>query len=208
MPSRPRSLWPALVVVAGGAALVAVLAPNLVRTGDATIPTSTAPRRGLVDVPLEPVDTARAFAAALNAGDVEGVVGLVAPDAGWVIVPGVAPRRAPTPDELREDLASYAELHATLEARSCEERVPGGDPVVVYCRFEYTSDFGKAIGLQPLDTWMAFEVTGGLIVNVFQSPTVTARTEPRPAGTAPEATAPEATAPAATAPAATGGGSP
>ncbi len=180
MAARPRSLVPALLVGVGVVALVVALAPNLVRTGDVTIPTTTAPPRGLVDVPLEPVETARAFAVALNAGDVDAIVELVAADAGWVIVPGVAPRRAPTPEELREDLDTFAQLHATLAPRGCEERVGGGDPVLVYCRFAYTSDFGEAIGLQPLDTWMAFEVSGGLIVNVFQSPTVSARTEPRP----------------------------
>ncbi len=169
-------------------ALLAALAPDLVRTGEVTIPTTTAPRRGLVAVPLEPVETARAFALALNAGDADTVVDLVSPDAEWVIVPGVAPRRSPTPDELRDDLALYAELHAVLATQSCEERVGDVDPVLVYCRFEYTSDFGDAIGLGALDTWMAFEVSRGLIVNVFQSPTVTARTEPRPAGTSPPTT--------------------
>ncbi len=180
MPARPRTLVPALLVGAGVVALMVALAPNLVRTGDVTIPPTTLPPRGLVDVPLEPVDTARAFAVALNAGDADAIVELVAPDAEWVIVPGVAPRRTPTPDELREDLASYAGLNATLTPGGCEERSGDVDPVLVYCRFEYTSDFGEAIGLGALDTWMAFEVSGGLIVNVFQSPTVSARTEPRP----------------------------
>lgn len=177
MSARPRSLLPALLVV-GGVALAVALAPKLVNTGDATIPTPTVPPRGLAGVALEPVETARAFATALNAGDVEAVVDLVAPDAEWVIVPGVAPRRRPSPEELREDLARYAALNATLTTRSCEERAGGGDPALVYCRFQYTSDFGRAIGLGGLDTWMAFEVSSGRVVNVFQSPTVSARTEP------------------------------
>jgi uncharacterized protein (TIGR02246 family) len=106
------------------------------------------------DVPARPEDLHPALAAAYNAGDLDGLLALYAPDAVFVISPG---RVTDGPAELRARLQRLIELGGRLEIEP-QAFVRSADVVLVVGRYSHS-------GRRP--DGMPFEV-GGRFADVLR----------------------------------------
>jgi ketosteroid isomerase-like protein len=124
-------------------------------------------------VSARPEDVHPALAAVYNAGDLDGVVALYAPDAAFVIKPGQV---TDGPAELRAVLQRLVGLGAHLEIEP-QAYVRSGDVVLVTGRyvhsgyrrdgtpFEVRSRFADVLGQQPDGRWL-IAVDDGVSANL------------------------------------------